>query len=133
MKQFIRFGMVGVSNTLIYYSIYRGCLWLFGRLGWFSRYDYLVSSLVGFVLSVLWSFYWNRRFTFQEKRKEDRPVWKEIVKTYISYSFTGVFLQNVLLYLWIDRFAVSKEIAPVFSLLITIPINFLLNKLWVFR
>ena len=36
---------------------------------------------------------------------------------------------------WIEVtfFAVSKSIAPIVNLLVTIPLNFIINKLWTFK
>ncbi|MBS1467008.1 MAG: GtrA family protein, partial [Subdoligranulum sp.] len=37
--------------------------------------------------------------------------------------------------LWIEVtfFSVSKTIAPIVNLLVTIPLNFIINKLWTFK
>lgn len=55
------------------------------------------------------------------------------MKTYMSYSFTEVFVSNALLYLEIDRLGISKDIAPLINLSVTVPLNYLLNKYWAFR
>lgn len=55
-----------------------------------------------------------------------------LLKTYISYSFTGLFLSSALNWLWIDVAGLSKMIAPLINLCITVPLNFVLNKFWVF-
>lgn len=73
MRQFIKFGMVAVSNTIISYMIYLACLRLMERYGMFSQVDYLISSLIAFFISVLWSFYWNNKFTFKQEAKEKLP------------------------------------------------------------
>jgi putative flippase GtrA len=36
------------------------------------------------------------------------------------------------LFVFIEFFNISKYIAPFFGLIITIPLNFILNKLWAF-
>jgi len=57
-----------------------------------------------------------------------------IIKTYMSYAFTGLILQNILLlFVFISILHISKYLAPLFGLLITIPLNFILNKQWAFR
>lgn len=68
--QFIKFGIVGLSNTGISYLIYAGSLIWFRHLNMFSESDYLIAQFVAFVLSVLWSFYWNNKMVFViEKEK----------------------------------------------------------------
>ena len=133
MKQFIKFGIVGISNTVISYVLYLMFLKVFEGFQIFNGYDYFICSLISFVLSVLWSFYWNNRFTFKLEENESRSGAKSLVKTYISYSLTGVVLHNILLYMWVEHMGISKELAPIINLLITIPLNFVMNKLWAFK
>ena len=131
--QFIRFGIVGVSNTAISYLIYSVTLLMFHRAGLFPDFDYLVAQMIQFVLSVLWSFFWNNRIVFRKGTGEKRSIWKSLLKTYISYSITGLFLSSALLSLWIEMFHIDEFIAPLINLVITVPLNFLLNKFWAFR
>lgn len=53
--------------------------------------------------------------------------WKTFLKTYISYAGTGIVLSNILLAIWIEVFGIPKVIAPLINLMVTIPINFLIN------
>lgn len=59
--QFIKFGIVGLSNTIISYVLYAITLLLLQKNMLFPKTDYLLAQIVAFVLSVLWSFYWNNR------------------------------------------------------------------------
>lgn len=59
-----------------------------------KAYDYLIATGIGFVLSVLWSFFWNNKFVFTVGEGEKRSVLKALLKTYVSYSFTGLFLNS---------------------------------------
>jgi putative flippase GtrA len=131
MKQFIKFGIVGISNTIISYIIYIICLYIIENFFAFFKYDYVICSVISFLLSVLWSFYWNNKYTF--KSVEKRLIWKSLLKTYISYAFTGIILNNILLILLIQELGINKRVAPLINLIITVPINFLLNKYWAFN
>lgn len=133
LMQFVKFGIVGVSNTVISYMLYAISLLIFQKLSIFSRFDYLLAQLVAFALSVLWSFYWNSRMVFTVKGGQKRCFWKALVKTYISYSFTGLFLNSFLLVLWINIIHISEFIAPIINLVISVPLNFLINKYWAFK
>ena len=64
---------------------------------------------------------------------EKRSPWKALLKTYISYGFTGIILSNILSYVWIRVFGISKYLAPLINLVVSIPVNFLMNKLWAFK
>ncbi len=120
--QFIKFGLVGVSNTLISLGIYYLMVWL--------GCHYLIANIVGFIVSVINSFFWNSKFVFKEKEENSKV--KSFVKMTLSYGSTFI-LSNVLMFLFIDVFGISKYIAPIINLIITIPINFFLNKIWAFK
>ncbi len=131
--QFIKFGMVGLSNTIISYVLYLFSLLIFQALDILPNSNYLIAQIIGFVLSVLWSFYWNNRFVFTTTAEQTRVWWKALLKTYISYSFTGLFLNSILILFWVQVCQISEYIAPIINLLISVPLNFIINKLWAFR
>ena len=130
--QFVKFGIVGLSNTIISYLIYTFGLLGIKRIAPF-RYDYLAAQILAFVISVFWSYIWNSRAVFSVGNGEKRPFWRSLAKTYVSYSFTGLFLSAVLLWLWVNIFSISEFIAPLINLIITVPLNFLINKYWTFK
>ena len=63
---------------------------------------------------------------------EERNIWAALFKTYVSYGFTGLILNNILSVLWVSVLHISKMLAPIINLVISIPINFFMNKLWAF-
>lgn len=121
--QFVKFGIVGLTNNIICYGVY---LILLG-LGM----HYTPANIIGFTVSVFNSYYWNNKYVFRDE--DDRVWWKTFIKTYISYAGTGIVLSNVLLYLWIDCLGVSSIIAPLINLVIIIPTNFIMNKFWAYK
>ena len=129
-KEFLQFGLVGVSNTIISYLLYVVTLLLVSKSG--VKFDYIIANIVSWLLSVLWSFYWNNKFVFKKEEGEKRNIWAALFKTYVSYGFTGLILNNVLSVIWVSVLHVSKMIAPIINLIINIPINFFLNKIWAF-
>ena len=131
LEQFIKFGIVGVTNTGVGYGI--NVLVLKILQPYHLSWDYVAANIVSFLLSVLWSFYWNNKFVFTEEEGQKRNKLKALLKTYVSYGFTGIILTNVLSYLWIDVLGISKYLAPLINLIITIPLNFIMNKLWAFK
>lgn len=133
IEQFIKFGIVGLSNTILSYVIYVTALLGFQKMVLFPKVDYLIAQLIGFVLSVLWSFYWNNRIVFVKSEDTERNLFTALLKTYVSYAFTGLFLNSILSVLWVEIFHLSKLLAPIINLLVSVPINFLLNKFWAFR
>ena len=131
LVQFIKFGIVGVSNTLISYGL--NVLVLVLLKPYHLAWDYIAGNVVAFVLSVLWSFYWNNRFVFTKKDGEKGDLWRTLLRTYIAYGFTGIVLTNILSYVWINGLGISKFVAPLINLIISVPLNFIINKFWAFR
>lgn len=131
VSQFIKFCIVGVSNIIISYFIYLFCYKIFLGFGITGKVNYLTSQLIGFVVSLFWSFYWNNRYVFSHQ-SEHRKLIKSFFKMVASYSFTGIILNSFLLILWIDFFNISEVFAPVINLLFSVPLNFILNKYWAF-
>ena len=131
--QFVKFGIVGVSNTVISYVLYMVTLFGVKKAGMLPLADYLAAQGVAFVLSVLGSFYWNQKTVFVLKEGQQRLMWKALLKTYVSYSFTGLFLCTALLVLWVQVLHISEFVAPLINLVVSVPVNFLINKFWAFK
>lgn len=125
ITQFIKFGLVGLLNTIISYAIY--------VIFVFCGFHYLIGSVAGFFVSVLNSYYWNSKYVFEENENEERVWWRVLIKTYLAYAFTGLFLNNVILASIIELCHVPVYIGPIICLIITIPLNFVLNKVWAYR
>lgn len=62
--QFVKFGIVGGSNTIISYVLYAVSLLGIQKVEVFPKIDYLLTHIIAFVFSVLWSFYWNNKMVF---------------------------------------------------------------------
>lgn len=129
--QFIRFGLVGVSNTAVFYLLYAGIVSLLQGLAW--RYDYILANITAFTVSIFWSFYWNNKFVFKKADGSRQGMWRALGKCFLAYGFTGYIMENALAYIWIEQLGISKYISPLLNLIFTVPVNFLLNKLWAFR
>lgn len=125
LLQFLGFCLVGVSNTLLSYVVYLAAI----SLGC----HYLAASVLGFGISVINAFYWNNKYIFQPGAGEKRSILATFCKTVLSYAGTGLVLANLLLILWVEVLSLPQWLGPLLNLLVTIPLNFLLNKLWAFR
>lgn len=124
-KQFIGFAVVGVVNFLVNYVTYAFFLYL--------RCNYHVANIAAFIVSVFNSFYWNNKFVFKQGEDGKRSWWRTLLKTYVSYAFSGLFLTEILLYVEINIMGLPEIAGPAINLFITTPINFVLNKFWAFQ
>lgn len=120
--QFIKFGIIGVSNTLISTAVYYLFIWINTDL-------YFAGNVVGWIVSVFNSFYWNNRFVF---KNSEFSWWKKLFRTYLAYGGSFV-VGSLLLVLQVRVLCISEWLAPWINMVITIPLNFLLNKFWAFK
>ena len=125
LLQFVKFGIVGLSNTLIAYAVYAACVWL--------GCHYLVANGLGFVVGVLNAYYWSDRYVFKKGEGETRSALWTLVKTYLAYGATGLLLASFLLYVCVDQWQVSAYLAQLLVLVVTVPLNFIINKCWSFK
>lgn len=131
LVQFVKFGMVGVSNTLLSLAVTYLVMAIF-RLA-FSLDNILtldIATTVGYVAGVCNSYFWNKRYVFKDGKEADSK--KAFSKMFICYGITyllSMFLMNIL----VDYLNVPSVIAPIPRLLLTIPLNFVANKLWAFK
>lgn len=147
--EFIKFGLVGIVNTFTSYFVY--------SVLFYCGVPPLVCNIPAFIISVFVSFLLNSRFVFKEdKTKQERTWWKALLKSYVSYSFTGLFLAEFLTFLWLDLLHIENYLGtlvnvvngmgieitaqkfagylvPIINLIFSIPINFILNKFWAYR
>ena len=131
MKQFAKFCVVGLSNTFLSYVVNMSLLWLVRNRAW--HYDYIFASLTAFLLCTLWSFFWNNGYVFRTDSDKERNTKIVIIKTYITYGFAGIVLNNALLWIWVDRLGISKIIAPWLNPIFTVAFTYLVSKFWIYR
>ncbi|MBR5407076.1 MAG: Coenzyme F420 hydrogenase/dehydrogenase, beta subunit C-terminal domain [Lachnospiraceae bacterium] len=121
-EQFIKFSFVGVSNTVISLAVYYICIFL--------GLHYMLAYTLGFLLSVCNAFFWNNRYVFTNK--QEKSIVRAFLKVLTSYGFSFL-LSLVLMGLLVDILKIPQVIAPLLKMTVTIPINFVLNKVWAFK
>ena len=100
LVQFVKFGIVGVSNTLLTLVVYTVLLKVFGV--W-----YLAASAIGFVVGAVNGFLLNRRWTFREHVGDAlTPVRWGIVQT------CGLGVDEGLLYVFVHDAHLDKLRGP---------------------
>ncbi len=131
--QFVKFGMVGFMNTIISYLITEGGYYALRTLVHNGTFALQISQTVAFVITVFISYLINNSLVFRKEEGQTRNPWKTLMRTYIAYSFTGIFLNNVLLYVEVSLLHMSPIIAPIVNIVVDVPVNFFMNKLWAYK
>lgn len=134
LLQFVKFGLVGVSNTAISYGIEMLCYYvLFANVAWADNIRIVITSVLAFLISVTHSYYWNNRYVFGTgTRKTALQHLRAYLKTVVCYGVTGLVI-SPLMKMRLSSMGVPYWIASLGSLVVTIPLNFIMNKLWAFR
>jgi putative flippase GtrA len=121
LVQFVKFGIVGVSNTVLAFAIYTVLLKVFGV--W-----YLGASAIGFVVGAINGFLLNRRWTFAGHVGDSlTPVRWGVVQG------CGLALNEGLLYLFVDGVDIEKLLGQACATVIVTVITFIVNRAWTFR
>ena len=98
--QFVKFGVVGVSNTLISFAVYTLLLKAFGV--W-----YVAASGIGFAVGAINGFLWNRAWTFRGHVGDAlTPV------RWFAVQSCGLLVNLGLVYLFVDGFGLGKLTRP---------------------
>ena len=119
--QFLKFGIVGISNTLLTFIVYTLLLKVFGV--W-----YLAASAIGFAVGATNGFLLNRRWTFREHVGDNlTPVRWAIVQG------CGLALNEGLLYLFVHDAHIDKLIAQACATVFVTLSTFFANRAWTFR
>ena len=155
LLQFIKFCIVGLSNTIICEGIYVVLL--------FFGVHYLAANIIGNLISILNAYYWSNKYVFKAEAGEERVWWKVLIKTYATYGFSMVLSAGLLVF-WLEIVKLEQFMGPVLfllgnlgilsglskigivleakilseilaaaiNLIITIPLNYVINKYWAF-
>ena len=133
VKQILRFSAVGATSGLVNMGIYNGALFALRHLGWCAGFDFLVAQAFGFLISVAWSFFLNRRYVFVSPEERSAFWLQALVRTYLTYFATGIGLSSILSLFWVYVLHIPKEVLTLLNDTLCFPVNYLLIKYWSFR
>ncbi|MFI2304240.1 GtrA family protein [Actinacidiphila glaucinigra] len=118
LGQLIRFGMVGVANTGVYYGLY---------LLFLLRLPYVAAHVLAFVLSMIGSYFLTTWFTYRT-----RPSWR----TFLLFPLTNVanfVITTGGLYLLVDVLRVGSWFAPLIASAAAVPVTFAVSRMIMIR
>lgn len=123
-RQAIKFGLVGLANTLLDLLTY---LLLTRTIGYFSEHV-LVAKASAYLLGSILSFSLNRWWTF---KKSDPVKLIEVIRFYVSVA-AAVLINITSLFIFLRLFSFQDLPAVVAATLLTFGWNFVTSKFWVF-
>lgn len=120
----LRFVLVGASNTALGYLMFAGFLWVLGdgpgRAG--------LAQLFAYCVGTLWSFYWNRRWTFRSSGK----VKSEGIRFVGLQAVLALTSSGAIAFLS-AQLTISVHIIWVLVTAVITAVNFVVSKYVVFR
>jgi putative flippase GtrA len=120
-RQFIKFAIIGVSNTVLDFIIFSGLHWL--------GLNYLVANVISFSTAVLNSYYWNRRWTFRSQNTN----WRAEMVKFIAVSIIGLVGNEAILWTLVSRGSWTPVMGKIAATAVVLIWNFIANRLWTFR
>lgn len=120
-KRSLKFVLFSLSAAVIELTSFSLCDAVFGMDPW-------VSQLISQVLSVLWNFTFNRRFTFQSAGNVPVAMVK-VALFYVVFTPTTTWLTHWLTEVWLWNEYVVKGLVMVTNLVL----EFLYQKCFVFK
>ncbi|MCL1942678.1 MAG: GtrA family protein [Candidatus Azobacteroides sp.] len=124
-KEIIRFGkfvMVGVLNTGISLAVIYVLMNIF-------HVNYKISNLIGYVIGVINSFFWNKHWVFQAKKS---GVKREIVLFLIAFGISYL-VQYFCLIIMVECFHLNKNLSQLLAMGVYTITNYTLNKFITFK
>lgn len=121
INKFIKFGLVGVLNTLINWII-------FAVLNFVGVY-YIVANVIAYAIATANSYIWNSKWVFKYNGKDK----KETTIKFVILNLIGLALNTAILYFLVDILLFNKLIGLVITTVIVMVINYIVNKIWVFK
>ena len=118
--RFIKFGMVGVINTLVNWIIF----FILNALGMY----YILANIIAYILGTVNSYLWNTLWVFKYKDKAST----ETTIKFIILNLIGLGLNTGILYVLVDLCNLNKFIGLVTTTAIVMILNYIVNKLLVF-
>ncbi len=145
--QLIKFALVGASNTVVDMIVSTGLSFVLNLIRPEGVWIVFVSKAVGYFCGILNSYFWNSRWTFREERRRDLReklsfLAVNLVVLAVSFGLITLFSDVFKLSGWWDSLGLpalihkivgGRQFCSLLSTCICIPLNFILNKLLVFR
>jgi putative flippase GtrA len=120
MVQFLKFGAVGILNTLITIGTYSVLVYF--------NLNYITANVIGYALGVLNSYYWNKNWVFGTNQTQKSMFIKFVLVNLITLGFN-----TLILYLLVQHAGLNLFLSQLIATGIGLLFNYILNKKWTFN
>jgi len=120
VRQFVKYGIVGASNTILTFAIYTVAV----EIG----VQYVIALLVGYVVGSLNSYLLNRNWTFRAGHLAHASVGPR----FAIVQIVAIGANTGLLILFVDDLHVHKILAQAILTVPVLAVTFFVNRAWSF-
>ncbi|MBP1744593.1 MAG: GtrA family protein [Firmicutes bacterium] len=118
--QFIKFSIVGASNTIL-------TLLAYSLLVYFGVY-YVAANIIGYSIGVLNSYFWNSRWVFTQTASGKSTVYK-----FVCVNLIVLCLTTGILFALVTFMNGNEYLSQIAATVVGLGINYVLNKIWTFK
>lgn len=122
MRQFMKFGVVGVLNTL-------SSLLMYSLLIEFANIEPIGANAAAFVVSVTMSFFLNKRWTFRNRSEQATRQYA----AFFVISGIGLLISSSIIFLTHNILGWQEYVAFFTAVVIVLFWNFNANRMWTFK
>lgn len=124
LAQAVKFGLVGVLNTLIDYAVYTVLLFI----PFFRRW-YVLAQAIGYTAGLCNSLVLNKRWTFAQRE----AMTKAQLLLFLAVNLAALLVSTLVLVLTQEMLGLNPYVGKIVATVFSMAVNFVGNKLIVFR
>ena len=124
-KEIINYLIFGVLTTLVNYVSYL-------ILAKACNVDYMVSTVIAQIISILFAYVTNKLFVFQTKGLSKKEFFKEMF-SFFGFRILSLFLDMGFMYLFVDVLHLNDVIMKLVSNVLIVIANYIFSKVFIFK
>ena len=123
-REVILYLIFGVLTTLVSFGAYYALLW--------CGVHYIAAQIISWAAAVAFAFVTNKLYVFNDRDTRGDTLFRQIWQ-FVSVRIASGVLETVLLWLMVDVLLIGEGIAKIPVADITVVVNYIASKLFVFR
>lgn len=124
-KEILLYLFFGVLTTIVSLSTY----YFFSEI---LEIHYLISNVFSWIFAVLFAYITNRLWVFKSKNNDIKSILKEMF-AFINCRLLSGAIDMVVMFLLVDILIVNSMYAKLITQIIVVILNYIFNKLIVFK
>lgn len=123
-REIISYLFFGGLTTVVSFVTYYGLLFL--------EAHYIVAQILSWAFAVVFAFIVNKIFVFEDKDVSRKGLFRQIWQ-FVSVRIGSGVVETALLWLLVDVASIKEDIAKIPVTVLTVVINYIASKLFIFK